>query len=135
MVTTCRIMMKFCKVCIWRMANTVVTFMFQISYATPITRLLIRVISDLKFNFNYSWVLDEIFYIKQLKDDNYSGDNDFSNSYATPIIMLLIRVISDLKFNFNYLWDLDEMFYTKQLKDGECNGDNYFSNFWCHAYN
>ena len=108
------------------MANTVVTFILQISYATPITRQLIRAISDLKFNFNYSWVLDEIFYIKQLKDYNYSGDNDFSNSYATPIIMLLIRVISDLKFNFNYLWDLDEMFYTKQLKDGKCNGDNYF---------
>ena len=61
----CRIMMKFCtvyivwqflkyifKVYIWRMANTVVTFIFQIFYATPIIRLLIRVITDLKVNLN-----------------------------------------------------------------------------------
>ena len=106
-----------------------VWIIFQIFDATPIIGLLVRVISDLKVNFNYLWDLDEIFYTKQLKDGNYSGDNHFPNSYAIPIIMLLIRVVSDLKFNFKYLWDLDETFYTKQLKDGECNGDNYFSKF------
>ena len=59
------------------MVNTVVTFIFQISYATPIIRLLIRVISALKVNFNYLWDLDEMFYTKQLKDGEYNGDNYF----------------------------------------------------------
>ena len=112
------------------MTNAKLTFIFQISYATPTIRLLIRLISNLNFNCCYFLYLSEMFLIKQLKDGNYSGDNHFQNYYATPIIMLLIRVISDLKFNFNYLWDLDEMFYTKQLKDGVCNGDNYFSKFF-----
>ena len=42
------------------MANAMVTFIFQISDATPIIRLLIRVISGLKVNFNYLWDLAEI---------------------------------------------------------------------------
>ena len=109
--------------------NTVVTFIFQISYATPVIRPLIMVISDLKINFICLSDLDEMFYTKQLKDCECNGDNYFQISDATPIIRLLSWVISDLKVNFNYLSDLDEMFYTKHLKDGECNGDNYFSNF------
>ena len=55
-----------------------VTIIFQISYATPIIRLLIRVISDLKVNFNFL-DLDEMFYTKQLKDGKCNGDNYFSN--------------------------------------------------------
>ena len=46
------------------MANAMVTIIFQISDATPIIRLLSRVISDLKVNFNYLWDLDEMFYTK-----------------------------------------------------------------------
>ena len=57
-----------------------VTNMFQISEATPIIRLLIRLISDLNnVNFNFLWDLDEMFDTKQLKDGEYSGDNYFSN--------------------------------------------------------
>ena len=75
-----RIMMKFCTVCIWRMANTVVTFIFQIYYATPIIRLLIRVISYLKANFSYLRDLDEMLYTKQLKyDKKCNGENYFLN--------------------------------------------------------
>ena len=35
------------------MANTMETIIFQISYATLIIKLLIRVISDLKVTYNY----------------------------------------------------------------------------------
>ena len=59
------------------MGNTMVTIIFQISYATPIIRLLIRVISDLKVNLNYLSDLDEMFYTKQLKDGKCNGDNYF----------------------------------------------------------
>ena len=54
-----------------------VTIIFQISDSTPIISLLIRVISDLKVNFNYLSDLDEIFYTKQFKDGEYNGDNFF----------------------------------------------------------
>ena len=57
------------------MVNAIVTIIFQISNATPIIRLLIRVISDLKVNFNHLWDLDEMFYTKQLKDGKCNGDN------------------------------------------------------------
>ena len=59
------------------MANTMVTIIFQISDATPTIILLIRVISDLKINFNYLSNLDEMFYSKQLKDGEYNYDNYF----------------------------------------------------------
>ena len=62
------------------MANAMVTIIFQISDATPTIRLLIRVISDLKVNFNYLSELDEMFYTKQLKDGECNGDNYFLNS-------------------------------------------------------
>ena len=58
------------------MLNTVVTCIFQISYATPIIRLLIRVISDL--NFNCCYFLDLNKHTMQLKDGDYSGGNHFS---------------------------------------------------------
>ena len=64
------------------MVNAMVTIIFQISDATPIIRLLIRVISDLKVNFNYLWDLDEMFYTKQLKDCECNGDNCFSNFWC-----------------------------------------------------
>ena len=54
-------------------------FFFEISYATPIIRLLIRVISDLKVTYNYLSDLNEILYTNHLKDGEYSGDNNFSN--------------------------------------------------------
>ena len=50
------------------MENTMMAFIFQISYATPVITLLIRVISDLKANHNYLSDLDEIFHTKQLKN-------------------------------------------------------------------
>ena len=56
-----------------------VPIIFQISDATPIISVLIKVIGDLKVNFNYSSDLDEMFYTKQLKDCECNGDNYFSN--------------------------------------------------------
>ena len=35
------------------MENTIMAFLFKIPYATPVIKLLIRVISDLKVNFNF----------------------------------------------------------------------------------
>ena len=64
------------------MMNAMVTIIFQISDATPIIRLLIRVISDLKVTFNYLSDLDEMFYTNQLKDGEYSGDIYFSNFWC-----------------------------------------------------
>ena len=60
-----------------------VTIISQISNATPIISLLIRVIiSDLKVNFNYLWDLDEMFFSKQLKDGECNGDNYFSDFWC-----------------------------------------------------
>ena len=59
------------------MANTMVTIIFQNSYATPLIRLLIRVISDLKVTCNYLSDLNEILYNEQLEDGEYRGDNYF----------------------------------------------------------
>ena len=61
------------------MANTMMKFIFQISDATPIIRLLIWVISDLEVNFNYLSDLDEMFCTKQLGNGEYNSDNYFSN--------------------------------------------------------
>ena len=95
------------------MANTIVTIIFQNSYATPIVRVLIRVISDLKVTCNYLSDLNKILYNEQLEDGEYRGYNYFSKFYASPVFKLLIRVISDLEVNNNYLSGLDEMFHTK----------------------
>ena len=59
--------------------NAIVTIIFQSSYATPIIRILIRVISDLKGNCNYLSDLHEMLHTKQLKDPGYNVDNKFSN--------------------------------------------------------
>ena len=56
-----------------------VTIIFQNSYATPSIRLLIRVISDLKVNYNNLSHVDEIFHTEQLKDIEYNGEDYFSN--------------------------------------------------------
>ena len=61
------------------MANAMVTIIFQISDVTLIIRLLIRIISDLKVNFNYLSDIDEMLYTKQLKDGEYNDDSYFSN--------------------------------------------------------
>ena len=58
------------------MVNAVVAIIFQISDATPIVRLLIKVISELKVNLSD---VDEMFFTKQLKDGECNGDNYFSN--------------------------------------------------------
>ena len=130
-ITTYQIYMKFCIVTNKRMANTKMGFIFQICYATPVIRLLIGVISDLKVTCNYLSDLNVIFYSDQwMMMENTMMAFIFQISYATPVIKLLIRVISDHKANYNYLSDLDEMFHTKQLRNGECNSDNYFSNFY-----
>ena len=54
------------------------TFIFQIYYATPIIRLLIRVISVLKVTCNFLSELNEILYSDQSEDGEYNGDNSFS---------------------------------------------------------
>ena len=53
-------------------------FILQVWYATPIIRLLIGVISDLKVTCNYLSDLNEILYSEQLQDGEYNGDNYFS---------------------------------------------------------
>ena len=50
--------------------------------------LLIRVISDLKVNFNFLWDLDEMFFTKQLKDGDYNG----KVSKTMPLIRISFRV-------------------------------------------
>ena len=60
------------------MANSMVTSIFQISEATPLISLLIRVISDLKVTCNYLSDLNEILYNEQLEHGEYRGDNYFS---------------------------------------------------------
>ena len=50
-----------------------------LSGATPIIKLLIRVISDFKVNFNYLSDLDEMFYTKQLNNFKCNDDKYFSN--------------------------------------------------------
>ena len=72
------------------MENTMMAFIYRISHASPIIKLLIRVISDLKANYNYLSELDEIFHTKQLKNTIVSII--FPISDATPIITLFIGV-------------------------------------------
>ena len=60
------------------MANLMVTIIFQNSYAMPLIRLLIRVISDLKVTCNSLSDLNEILYSEQLENGEYNGDNYFS---------------------------------------------------------
>ena len=74
------------------MANAMVTIIFQISDATPIIRLLIRVISDLTVNFKYLWDLDEMFFTRQLKD----GEYNCKVSKTMPLIRISIRVLGFL---------------------------------------
>ena len=53
------------------MANTKMEFMFQISYATLITRLLTWVFSDIKVNYSYISDLGELFHANQMKDGEH----------------------------------------------------------------
>ena len=73
-----------------------VTVFFQNYYATPIIRVLIRVISDLKVTCNYLSDLNEILYNEQLEHGEYWVTIIFQNSYATPVIRLSLRVIRSL---------------------------------------
>ena len=106
--------MKFCIVTNWRMANIKVTIIFQNSYATPLIRLLHRVIRSLVTTYQI--------YMKFCIVTNWRMANTkmafiFQIYYATPIIRLLIGVISDLKVTCNYLSDLIEIFYSDQWGD------------------
>ena len=47
-------------------------------HATPIIRLLIRIISDIAANFYYLSDVNEILYGSKLKDGKYNGDNCYS---------------------------------------------------------
>ena len=72
--------MKFSMVTSWMtMENTTMAFMYRISYASPIIKLLIRIFSDLKANYNYLSDLDEMFHTKQLRNGEYNSDNYFLN--------------------------------------------------------
>ena len=54
------------------------TFIFQIYYASPIIKLLVRIFSDLnKANYNYSSDLDEMLHTRQLRNGEYNSDNYF----------------------------------------------------------
>ena len=70
--------MKFYLVTNRRIASTKMAFMFQIDYATPVIRLLIGVICDLKVTCNYLSDLNENLHNEQLKDGEYNGNNYFS---------------------------------------------------------
>ena len=89
-----------------------VTIIFQISDATPIIRLLVRLISGLKVNFKYLWDWDEMFLLSNWRMGNAMVTISFQISDATPLIRLLIRVISDLKVTCNYLSDLNEILFS-----------------------
>ena len=67
------------------MANAMVTIIFQISDATPMNKLLIRLINDLKVNFNYLSNLDELFSSKQLKGCKCNDDNYFVKCLIPPL--------------------------------------------------
>ena len=62
--------------------NTMATISFLRFHATPIIRQLIRVIINLKVNFNNLQDLDEMFYTKQLKDGECNGENYFSTFWC-----------------------------------------------------
>ena len=68
------------------MANTAVTIIFQNYYATPLIRLPLRLISDLKVTCNYLSDLNEILYSEQLEDGEYNGDNYFSKFLCHALI-------------------------------------------------
>ena len=109
--------MQFHIVTNWRMAITKMAFIFQMHYATPIIRLLIGVISNVKVFCNYLSVLNEVCIVTNWRMANTMVTIVFQNSYATPLIRLLIRVITDLKVFCNYLSDLNEILYSDQLED------------------
>ena len=75
------------------MAITMASIIFLNFHATPIIRLLIRIISDIAAYYNYISDFNEILYSSKLKDAEYNGYNYFQNSYATPLITLLIGII------------------------------------------
>ena len=108
------------------MANTVVTIIFQNSFATPLIRLLLRIIRSLVTTYH---IYMKFCIVTIWRMVNTKMALIFQIYYATPIIRLIIGVISDLKVACNYLSDLDEMFHTKQLRNGKYKSDNYFSNF------
>ena len=59
-----------------------VTIIFQISDATPIIRLLLRVISDVKVTCNYLSDIYEILFSNQLENGDYKDDIYFSSIFC-----------------------------------------------------
>ena len=62
----------------FKMGNIMVTCGYQIYFAAPIVRLLIRLTGDLKVNCSYVLDLDKMFHTKQLMDSEYNDGNYFS---------------------------------------------------------
>ena len=81
------------------MANTKMESIFQFSYATPIFRLQIRVISDLKINYNYLSYLDEMFHTKRLKSVENNSDIIYQISDATPKLDCSLGYLATLIFS------------------------------------
>ena len=70
------------------MAITMAAIIFLNFHATPLIRLLIRIISDIAAYYNYLSDFNKILYSSQLKDANTMLTIIFQNSYATPLIRL-----------------------------------------------
>ena len=96
------------------MENTKMAFIFQIYYATPIIRLLISEISDLKVTCNYLGDLNEILYGYQLEDGEYRCDNYFSKFLCHAPNQAITQ---GNKVTCNQLSDLYETLYSNQLED------------------
>ena len=60
----------------------------------PKIRLLIRMFSDIKANYNYLSDFNEILYSSQLKDGEDSGVNYFSTFLCQTLIRLLFGIIN-----------------------------------------
>ena len=80
------------------MANTMVTIkIFQNYYATPLIRLSLRLINNLKVTCNYLSEWNEILYSEQFwRMANTKVTIIFQNYYVKPLIRLLLRVIRSL---------------------------------------
>ena len=67
------------------MAITMAAIIFLTFHATPIIRLLIRIISDIATYYNDLSDFNEILYSSQLKDGEYNGGNYFSKALCHAV--------------------------------------------------
>ena len=84
-----------------------VTIIFQNSYATPLIRLSMRLISDLKVTYNYLSDLNQIFYSEQLEDGEYNVDNYFSKFLCHALNQAITQ---GNQVTYNHLSDVYEIF-------------------------